>query len=488
MELLDRARGDLYAGRLEAAESRLYELADRPDGGPAAYFHLAQVSLVRVMIFDRESDGSEFFGRSDSLRAVLKDQKASNWRSFLSGQGELLRSMAWAKDQSYVRAVMALVSAYRTLTALQEDAPGFVEPRATLGAIQTTLGTLQSRYRRFLSVFGFATDMDRGLDQLEQAARQGSYSREDALAFLALLDMYQLPSRVDAVETLERLYTVHDRSPLYALLLVNALMRDRRVDTSEVILAQTAPSLVADLEGRVRVSYLDFFVAETRFRQERWLEAATLYGAYRLAHAGPALKSVAALRQGLSLEMAGRRDAAVRVYQAALSTREMDTDEAAAREARRRIEHPMTPLERSLLQAACAFERSDHEESDRVLAALEAVWSDRKDNGGTLAEILYRRGRAMDESGQDALAWDFYTRSVAASNNPADRWAPYSMIYKARIREEAGRLEEARRWYQQVLDYRGNYDYKGENERAAKFALERLDKAITTSPSGPRPR
>ncbi len=468
--LLDQARREILSGRLAQAEGTLYQLADREDGRPAAYHHLATASLFRVLLFDRDEDYERFFARSDSLRQILADHDRSADRSFLEGEADFHRALAWAKKGSYVRAAMAGVSAYRVMTQLVEDDSNYLEAYKSLGIVHTMLGILPARYRRVLSIFGFETDVQVGLDQLEIAATQTVYGRQESLVFMSILDSFKMPTRVEAHVVLRDLYDEYDQSPLFAMVLVDALLRTRRVEEADQILETVIANSAAD-SGLISIAYLGAFVGDVRFKQERWAEAAQAYGSFMESYEGSALKSVSAVRRGLALEMLDKPLEAAQVYRSLAVDRDFDSDAASARAARIRLLRPMSMAAKTLLRARCAYDRSDTDRADALLSSLEhAVQRD----AAIAGELAYRRGRLLDETGRDGEAVAYYR---AAITNPVDReakWAPYSLFFLARIQEEAGRIELAKDTYRRVVDYKEDYDYRGTNEQLAILALDRL--------------
>lgn len=466
--LLQRGRAEVLAGRFEVGEETFYELAGRVDGLPAAYHHLASTSLLRVLMFDREEDYKQFFERSDSLRDLLGDLKKSPGRTFLEGETDFHRALAWSKQGHYVRAAMAGVSSYRALSKLLDDEPEFWEAYKSLGIVHATLGTLPRRYRRFLSVFGFDTNLEAGLDELEVALGYSVYGREESLLFLSILDSFDLPSRVDAARTLTELRQEYQGSPLFGAVLLDVLLRTRKVSEAEALLRE----LRNPPPGVIRLEYLEYFQAEVHFKQERWVQAAEAYSRYLSSHKGNAYRAVSTLNRGLALEMSGDRAAAERVYASVIAGRDMDADEASERQARLLLAAPMSSARRQLLAARMSHDRSDYDRADSLLAHLATQSAER--DPAFLAEVAYRRGRTLDVTGQDGLALVQYQLAIDRPGDPSAKWAPYSLFYLGQIHDEAGRRAEARKAYRAVLDYKPAYDYRGTNEQKARFALERL--------------
>ncbi len=467
--LLVRGRAEVLAGRFEDGEETFYELAGRADGLPAAYHHLASTSLLRVLMFDREEDYARFFQRSDSLRELLGDVKKSPGRAFLEGETDFQRALAWSKQGHYIRAAMAGVSSYRALSNLVDDQPEFWEAYKSLGIVHATLGTLPRRYRRFLSVFGFDTDLEAGLDELEVALEHSAYGREETLLFLSILDSFDLPSRVNAVETLTELRQEFAGSPLFGAVLLDVLVRSRRVSEAEALLVD----LRSPAPGVIHLEYLEYFQAEAHFKQERWTKACEAYARYLSSHQGNAYRAVSTLNRGLALEMSGNRVEAEGVYASVIAGRDMDADEASERQARLRLSAPMSPARRRLLEARMAHDRSDYVRADTLLALLASQTEER--SPAFLAEVAYRRGRMFDVTGRDSLALVQYQQAIDRPGDPSAKWAPYSLFYLGQIQEEAGLRVEARKAYRAVIDYKPAYDYRGTNEQRARFALERLD-------------
>ncbi|MFT4603918.1 MAG: tetratricopeptide (TPR) repeat protein [Rhodothermales bacterium] len=467
--LLVRGRAEVLSGSFEVGEETFYELAGRADGRPAAYHHLASTSLLRVLMFDREEDYDQFFQRSDSLRKLLKDERKSPGRAFLEGETDFQRALAWSKQGHYVRAAMAGVSSYRALSNLLDDEPEFWEAYKSLGIVHATLGTLPRRYRRFLSVFGFDTDLEAGLDELEVAINYSAYGREESLLFLSILDSFELPSRVDAAQTLTGLRQEFSGSPLFGAVLLDALLRSRRVSEAEALLVE----LRNPAPGVVRLEYLEYFQAESHFKQERWTKASQTYAQYLASHKGNAYRAVSTLNLGLSLEMSGDRLEAERVYASVIAGRDMDADEASERQARLLLEAPMSPERRQLLEARMAHDRSDYVRADSLLTVLASQTAER--GRAFLAEVAYRHGRVFDVTERDRQALTQYQLAIDRPGDPSAKWGPYSLFYRGRIQDEAGLRVEARKSYRAVLDYKPSYDYSGTNEQRARFALERLD-------------
>jgi tetratricopeptide (TPR) repeat protein len=468
--MLDRGRREVLSGYFAAGEATFYQLAARPDGGPAAYHHLATTSLLRVLLFDRPEDYETFFGRSDSLRKVLARQSRSRGKTYLNAETDFQRSIAWTKQGNYVRAAMAAVSAYRAMSGLLEADSTFFEAYKTLGIVHAAIGTLARRYRRFLSVFGFETNIEIGLSQLETAASNSVYGKEESLLFLAVLDSFEFPSRVDASSTLEALRLQFDQSPLFGMVQADALLRNRRVVEAEAVL-DTLPSGIL---GQVELDYLAFYRADVDFKQERWRDAAAGYHGYLESHKGTALMAIASLREGLALEMAGRRADAEVAYGRVVAARAYDSDEASERRARARLSRPMTEDEKTLHRARMSHDRADYPRADSLLAALALRVPASSEN--LRAEIAYRRGRTLDESGSTPEALEQYALGIANPGDPSAKWAAYGLYYTGRIHDRRGQLELARQSYRAVLDYKPSYDYQGTNEQRARFALERLGK------------
>lgn len=463
LKQLREARDLMIEFRFQRAESGLVALS-RSGASSAAMHHLAVISLVKGLMTDDEKAFDDFFARSDQLKALLREQPNSRWRDLLEAENELNRTIAHAKRGSLVRAAMSGRSAYGAFETLAREHPDFPEVHKGLGILKLSLGTLSGGYRRVLSLLGYRGSVGEGLHLLLKAFRESEFGREEAGIYLALLIAQVERSSDEPIRILSELHEERPDSPLMAFLYGYMLLHHRQAVQAEHVLRP-----LMEEEGYRDIEYARFYLAQSLLVQDRFEEAASHFQAYLREHEGPSLRAHSILSLGLSLEMAGDRDAAVTWYRRVDDSRGHENDEAAGREAEMRISQPIRGVPRTLLLARNAFDSGRYE---RAQTLLHPLISDGELSAAERAEAAYRLGRSYHAEGRhrEALAW--YAQGAADPDYIGGRWAPWGHFYRGEIFELMGDHERAREEYERAASFSHEYDYAISLQSSVRASLE----------------
>lgn len=466
--LVEEGRSALLQFRLNEAERVFKALNRMPGSGAAAYHHLALSSMLKLLMTDVPAYYDEFYRRADSLQLALREVDEP-WRTYLDAENQLQRMIVYAKQGSNVKAAFAAKGAYGRFRNVVKRFPSFYEAYKGMGLLHLSIGSLPSTYRRILGLLGFSGEVEQGLRELRLAAEKSAYNREEAHVLLALVNgvMYDQPEQ--AVPPLRTLYEQNNQSPLFAFFYGFMLLKTRDAAEAERVLSSAVRK--DERAGYFFLDYNEHHLAEAHFKQNEFVQAEEHYKRYLSRHKGPALKAPTYLGLGLSLEMQNRRAEALKQYAMVKSTRGMDTDDAAEREAKRRMARPMTEPERQLLLASNAFGSGDYSGTERILRAL---WDSDSITEGERAETAYRLGRLYEAQQKYDEAIAAYELAIEHAQDPNARWAPWANFYIAQIYADQGRRQEAARAYKAALEYKGKYDYYQALEQSAKAGLKKL--------------
>jgi len=210
--------------------------------------------------------------------------------------------------------------------------PKFIDAQLTVGLYEYVVGSLPLPIKVIAGVTGFHGSKKRGLAMLEQVAREGTWSKDDAKTVLILL--YTREKRYAEVLTLTReLSTNYPRNYLY------------RLETADALVQLAAQKRKAkDLAGAVQAEKEAFATFDELLRDKavRDTAARTLdlihfkYGEVlllagqperaakeflattRVEHAEPGVVTMAHLYAARAFDMAGKRDEAVAQYKEVL--------------------------------------------------------------------------------------------------------------------------------------------------------------------------
>ncbi len=465
--LLHRGRQALKEMKIREAEVLFRQLGNNDGGDIAATYHLTTASLVKFLMTDEEDYYEEFSRRSGELKRLLKAAPRSQWRQHLDAEMNLQRAIVRGKRGKYFKAARAARSAFNGFEKVIRTDSTFYEAYKGMGLLQLTLGSAPSFYRKFFRLFGFSGSMEQGLEGLRLAAANSEYNREEAMAYITMIDVILYGSTLEGGVMAEKLASSFD-SPLFAHLYGYYLHENRRGMEAEDAFRKAESSF--HNPDYFPVHYSKYYLGSTLFRQNRFEEAAALFRDYLDVHSGLALRASTHLHLGLSLEMLGDRTAAMDSYRRVEVKREFDMDVASKRRAERYLLRPMSDVEKQLLRGHNLYDSGIYHEADSVMATviLEESETDVK------AEAHYWLGRSKHAQGKLDEAVASYRTSVAHDPRNGTRWAPWSMYYEGVIHENAGRFNEARNAYIRARDYGGNYDYQSAIENNVKIALKRL--------------
>ncbi len=469
-EILDEGRVLFFNMQLEAAEQRFNELAERADGEVAASFHLALTTLLKSVITDDEVYYDRFDERYDRLSDALDEAEDSLWKTYLSAEARLMRTIMLAKQNRVIRAALTARGAHnRFQRAASSEHPDFAEAYKGVGLFNIALGSLPSGYQRVLSILGYRGSIEQGLAQLERAAAESQYNQEEATAYLAFIDVILKYEPAHAVERTRLLAEQYPESPLFGWIRAFILLEDRQVHRAREAATQAVQR--GQQPGYFFVDYAEYYMGEALFRLNRFGDAATYYRRYMARHKGPALRALAHLRTGHALEMEGRRDEALIFYRRVRAERDFDADEMAYREAQRRLSTPLDRDEKHLLRGINAFYAGQYNLSRALLQSLLGSTTE-----GVAARARYYVAQSQYAQGRFDVAAEHFREARANPGRQVDGIAPWSAFYLGQIQQRRGNIQDAEELYKQALAYSTPFDYHQWLEQRVAVAREAYNK------------
>jgi tetratricopeptide (TPR) repeat protein len=349
----------LYNLDYEKAHKDFKEIAQRYPNHPAGHQLLAarlwiktlyesrrlQVSLYSSKSFYANGDDkvdpkivNEFRSLTREARrlseAKLKqDPKNIEALNFLANTEGLKASFEEAVERKHFSALRNgndAVNHHRQVLKLD---PKYIDAQITIGLYEYVVGSLPLPIKLLAGIGGFRGSKKRGLSMLEQVAKEGHWSQDDAKTLLVLL--YTRERRFAEVLTLTRqLSAKYPRNYLYRLETADALVAlaaqkrkagDRNgAAEAEKEAFETFDNLLRDRavrEASTRALDLIHFkygealsVAGLQDRAAREFLATT-----KIDHAEPGLVTMAHLYAARSLDVAGKRDEALAQYKQVLA-------------------------------------------------------------------------------------------------------------------------------------------------------------------------
>lgn len=434
-----------------------------------AAYHLATMASWRYF-FDPTNDNFEAYKlEADRFRSETRYLADVKWRRFLTGEAAFQKAGILSIRNDMLNAAMSAREAYNAYTKCIEEFPDFVEVQKSMGIMEVMIGSAPRTVRGLLSVVGFSGDVQVGLDHLMVSAQKSQWVREEAIMFYAFMDESLNDARRNGVHELEALVQKNPESPMLNYVLGYLYRNLHMVD-------QAVPLLEKSVRDRANKSVFspamfDYYLADAYFRQNRLDEAIQIFRRFIQDFAGTSLKSAAWLRIGWALELKGDRAGAIVAYQH-VQDDASNSDENAYRQSKIRVQTPMTPVEKLLLQTQNA---ADAGHNDEAIQLATQIIEDQTATPVNRAEAHYRLGQALQRKGQFAEALLPYQKAVDEPGDPLAKWGPYSQFYIGECLEALGRKNEAIAAYRKTLNYKEKFDYHVGLEQQARAALSRVN-------------
>lgn len=469
---LRAAHEALHRYRIDTAHAHLDTLAAHSDGYWAAPHGRALVALFQAFMTEEDTYFEDVDTHANALRDALNQapDSGSPWVAHMQGEADLMRALVAAREGSYIRAAWRARSAFRTLRRNTERYPDFAESRLGVGLMRYTVGVLPGRYQRVLRVIGFQGDAERGLADLREAAEASTINAVFASAAIGLMRNAVERDTDAAVPHLEAAYERYPDSPLWAYVYGFALMENRQVDRAYEVLTHGLEQVEA---GATPVSFLHFFRGRVAFAREDYQAAQDALRTYIDRHAGRALMPPAHLYLGLATELVDGWEAARSYYEQVSDDREFDEDAALERWAERRLQGPMSEVDRALLSARNAYDSARYE---TALEQLQTLLNQNTLSAEQRAEAHYRKGRVYQAQNAFNSALAHYASARSHTDRTSNaQWGAWSWYHAGTVYRDQQRPGAAAHAFEAAMDWPTPYDYHEGLHQAARIALSRLD-------------
>lgn len=469
------ARNHLLHLRLDAAAEAYTALrgsAQTPSETGAALLGRTHAALWRVLLTEDDHHAERFFEVNDDLTDFLDSDALdgshdTDWVRFLEAEAGLYRSIVYVRQERMTKAALTF---HGSCGRYRDVAPSIPAAQVGLGVCQVAAGSVPSEFRWITRLFGFRGTVPEGLSALSVAAAQdGGTAHMEATVLRALLGSALAQEHEEGVTQTAALVTAYPESPVTNYMHGLLLLRARRAEEAEAMFHRVIEMEAPNREPLVSAHHM---LGLALFRQNRFEAAAEAFERYLRSYRGEALVAQAQLHAGLAYEMAGDRRTAEAYYRRVRALRGFDSDRAAEREAKHRLETPITSRERILLLGANAFDGGRYDEAVDV---LRPIFTDQEAPDLMRAEAAYRTGRTHQVQGELRDALRHYRFAINSPGDPEAKWAAWSLYHSGEVLEAQGKVQEARDAYEAVLEIEENVVYKQSLEQQAKTALARLN-------------
>jgi len=357
---------DFYNLEYDKAVSQFERIEKAHPDDPFAVVHVLQATvfreLYRLNLLDttlyahdgflsgRAADGNPVIrAKVDELTAraikICDDRLARNPNDvdalYVRGEARGLKSTYIALvDKSFISALRNAVAARRDHERVLQIDPKYVDAKTVVGAHNYVVGSLPMPVKVLAGIAGLGGSKKKGIEYLEEAAKEGHESSVDARVALALFlrreGRYSEAGKV--VDTLTKQYP---RNFLFALEACNLLKDGGRGTDSIVCYQRLVDGSKSGRFAGAHIEFATFGLAESLRGQKDYEAALKQYQFTAGVQGGQlSLRQRAELAAGELFDMLRQRDQAVQQYQAIIA---QDDSSSQAEMARKLLREPYRP-------------------------------------------------------------------------------------------------------------------------------------------------
>jgi tetratricopeptide (TPR) repeat protein len=240
-------------------------------------------------------------------------------------------------DKSWFPALRSAIGARSDHQRVLELRPGYTDAKTVVGVHNYVAGSLNWAVKAAISVVGLSGSRSKGLQYLREVANANVETTPDAKVALALF-LRREQRYAEAMDVVRTLTAAYPHNYLFALEQANLLKDWGKNDEALAAYRKLLDDAAKGNFFEPRLEFANFDLAEILRGRGEIKEAADHYSsAVVFPNASPEMKQKSALGAGEMYDLLGKRDRAVKQYQAAIST---DAATSLADDARKRMKTP----------------------------------------------------------------------------------------------------------------------------------------------------
>lgn len=401
-------------------------------------FYIMQIAAWQYLLTEEPGQLSKFETAWESMNDYAESLPETDEVLFLKGEGTLWRAIVQIRKNDFISAAWNARSAYKYYEAAYELNPGNPDLLKGLGIFHFMVGNIPTRFSWLASITGLSGSMALGRTELQKAAYFGTITSDEALFFLAGIDLFVDRDPVKSMKKLDALLSDYPENGVFLLMKSIALQRNRQVEESVVLMESKYQSIKNS--SPVFADQVLFRIGEGYYFMNQFDKAIPVLNSFLDGYKAKTIVTLARFRLALSYELSGQHEKAVIWFKQLEPRENNDFESYAAAEGKQWITRPMTLPEKNLWLGRNAFDSGDF---NQALLYLQDARKNAGKDTDLAGEADYRIGRVYEESRQPELAIQQYKLSEKTSYKRNSWLVQFSLFQQARILNASGKKQAA---------------------------------------------
>lgn len=457
----------------EKSDEVFQKLIEQHPDDPQGYFYKSRNNAWAYLSNKSKTDYNEFFRLSDLALKKAEEKLDADSKNemavFILGSAYNYRGIVYGKAESYVNAIWAFQKSSSYLKDLVAKNSKFYDAYLGLGIINLVLSDIPSTFKWALSMTGLQSDKNAGVNFLKSASQNGRYLKTEAQYYLSQVYSDNLLNYKSSEDYLRKLTLQFPNNTLFQYSFATLLMKERKLNEAENIL-QKIVRTESNKKFRQVVSYVNFSLGDVHFRKNEFSKAIEYYNRFLRTNSFQEYTGIANLRLGMSYEVTGDRNTAIRCYEKAQKgNMNFEEDVFAKRKGEMFKNRTIAENEIKVLKGGNFVEAGNYHDAALILNdALSTIKSDK-----LKAEAYLYLSDAAYESGKYSESVS-YANKAQSLNLQEEQWIlPYSLYFEARAYSKNGNIQGAKSSLKEA-ESQNSHDF----EKKLKILINNLSKTI----------
>ncbi|HED37112.1 MAG TPA: hypothetical protein ENI76_02540, partial [Ignavibacteria bacterium] len=352
-ESIKKGLEDCYSFRWDDAQKNFRSIIRYFPNNPEGYHYLASTYLWFYLSNLNQKDYKNFLAYSDTAleKAKAKINVDSNDTNilYILGADYSYRAIAFEKAGKFIDAAWASKkSEYYLKKCLLKDST-FYDAYLGLGIYNFAIGQISPAYRWALSLIGIKGNKALGIKYIKLAAKKGKLSKIEAEYYLSGILSNYFNDYTGAAKYLRNLVNIYPSNLLFNYSYSTLKIKQHQLNIAKKILKGILKN--KNLKFTQIISYSNFLMGDIYFKENEFDSAKVYYKNFLNTSLSKDYTGIAYYRLGLSYEIKGQRDSALKYYNLATHVKSNTEDDIFAKRKGEYLQkHVLNQIEIALIE------------------------------------------------------------------------------------------------------------------------------------------
>lgn len=435
------------------------------------WFYQTKILFVRYLINESPQLYSSFLDHSKrGIHALQAMPDSDPERDVICAEIFFLRGAIKALEKKTVSSAVDIKSACTLIYRNSQKFPNNVEQQKLLGIFNIAISSIPRKLKWLGNVLCFSGDLELGVRQLENAAKNSRLFPDEANLMLFYFEKNLLERPVSAVSRAKFLCSKQPNSVVYNYLLLSAYLENRQIDQAISLVQNKESEILANKSAEILPVWF-YSRAKAHFYRLEYKACVQQIDRFIKSYHGKTLYADALYKKGMALILDNQYEASKSVFLklTQVESSSFDVDEYARSQAAVYLLHEPSKQEKQLYAARNLFDGGYYQRSLEILKNMKTEHLSENER----CERSYRFARNWQEIDSVSIARTYF-QECSQSNPDKSLWMKvYGIYYWGKLEESVENFELAEKLYKTALAF-DNYDYQSGLEQRCKAAIHQL--------------